>query len=221
MRCAILTAVSCVIAAGVARAEPLPGRFEADAGAHVMALISNSCEQSSDVVSCQGPLLFAGFQLGGRVQLGPWFALGLHFAGSSELGSQGVGSSETGAGIVILERSLWLWQLALQARFDPPIWPRGLWLGAEVGAAFAVDGVDGTDFAGQTQASLSFTRTALLLGVVLGYDIDIDGGFLVGVEARGQYLSLGTLPGPSFEFGDRNLAHLPYVSLGIHAGLRW
>jgi hypothetical protein len=221
MRSAILTAISCMIAAGVARAEPLPGDFEVVAGAHAMSLIADSCEHDGDTVTCQNVLLFAGFQLGGHIQLGPWFALGARFAGSTELGDQVTIASGPNGEFTSVERDLWLWQLALQARFDPPLWPRGLWIGAEIGMAFSVDDVDEINSSGRTTESLSLQQTLLLLAAVVGYDIPLGSGFFFGLELRGQYLSLHSLPGPREGFGERELQPFPYVSLGVHVGMRW
>jgi len=221
MRRALLTAISCTIVAGVARAEPLPGDFDVSAGAHAMSLIADSCEHDGDSVSCQSLLLFAGFQLGGHIQLGPWFALGARFAGSTELADQATVVSLPNGGFTSLERDLWLWQLALQARFDPPLWPSGLWLGAEIGTAFSVDDVEQINSSGQTTESLSLQQTSLLLAAVVGYDIPFGSGFLFGLELRGQYLSLQSLPGPREGFGERELQSFPYISLGVHLGMRW
>jgi hypothetical protein len=221
VRRALITAISCALAIGVARAEPLPGDYDVTAGAHAMWLIAETCEHDGDVVGCQLGLLFAGFQVGGHIQLGPWLALGLRFAGSIETeGSMTIASDANGA-IVSLDRDLWLWQLALQARFDPPLWPTGLWLGAEIGVAFSVDDVDVIDSSDQTTDSPALSQTVLLLAAVVGYDIALGDGFLLGFELRGQYLSLQNLPGPREGFGDRELQTFPYVSLGVHLGKRW
>jgi hypothetical protein len=218
---ALLAAISCVLAASVARAEPLPGDYEVVAGAHAMLLISNTCETDGDVSACQGGVLFGGFQLSGRIQLGAWFALGLRFAGSTEIDGTSTIESNAAGEIITLERDLWLWQLALQARFDPPAWPSGLWIGAEIGSAFSVDDVDEIDAAGETQSSHSLQQTLLLMAAVVGYDIALGGGFLFGLELRGQYLSLRSLPAPRQGAGTRELQPFPYVSLGVHFGVRW
>src|SRR5262245_61600438 len=142
VRRALMTAISCLAAAGIARAEPLPGKAEVSVGGHAMLLSTASCEEHGDVVECQGAYLFAGFEVAARLQLGAWFALGVRGAGSGELGDEGAGES-TADGFVLTQRSLWLWQLAVEARFDPPIWPSGLWIGADLGAAIGVDAVAG------------------------------------------------------------------------------
>jgi hypothetical protein len=218
---ALLAAVSYMLAASEARAEPLPGDYEVVAGAHAMLLISNTCETDGDVSACQGGVLFAGFQLSGRAQLGPWFALGLRFAGSPEIGGSSTTESNSAGEIITLERDLWLWQLALQARFDPPAWPSGLWIGAEIGTAFSVDDVDEIDAAGETLSSHSLQQTLLLMAAAVGYDIPLGEGFLFGLELRGQYLSLHSLPAPRAGTGNRELQPFPYVSLGAHFGVRW
>ncbi|HKU44489.1 MAG TPA: hypothetical protein VJR89_40290 [Polyangiales bacterium] len=214
MRLAILTAISCWAVLGVARAEPLPGSLQLDAGGHLMVLGAETCESDDDVVGCQLLSVFAGFELGARLQLGDWFALGLRAAGSTDLGSEELVSSDANGTILTAARSLWLWQLALEARFEPSIWPAGLWLGAAVGFALAVDSVSGAQQA-------SHTQTVPLAAAVVGWDFAIESGFLFGIDLRLMYLALTDLPRLGFNLGAIELEPFPYVALGAHGGYRW
>lgn len=209
MRRALLTAISCIALSGVARAEPLPGEVEVSGGGHFMVLASESCESSGDVVGCAGASTFAGFDLVARLQVAEWLALGVRAAGSSELGATGVGSS---AGQI--ERSLWLWQLAAEARFDPPLWPSGLWIGADIGAAFAVDSLSGIE-------SGSNVESGFLIGGLVGWDFELEHSLLFGIDARVLYVALPELPSPSSALGTRTLDPFPYIALGAHVGARW
>jgi hypothetical protein len=220
-RRAVLTAVSCMLAAGSARAEPLPGRFEILAGGHLMMLFSESCEQDGDLVACHGGFIFAGFELGGRAQLGPWFALGARIAGSSDLDASRQVSSTAAGGIVERERSTWLWQFALQARFDPPLWPTGLWIGAEIGAAVAFDSVDAVTEDQTGADEVAIEAGALLLAAVVGWDFSLAEGVLFGFDVRAQYITLRELPRLGEGFGRVELDPFPYIALGVHFGARF
>src|SRR5262245_50508347 len=128
--CGLVPVLALVGVTLVARAVALPGALQLGGGAHLMVLLAVGCTLAGDVQGCSQGAMFAGFDLAFHGQIAPWFALGLRGAGSGEFGQPSPG------------RSLWLWRISGEARFDPPIWPRGLWAAAELGAVIAVNSGD-------------------------------------------------------------------------------
>jgi hypothetical protein len=203
-------------AAGPCLAEPLPGRFEVSVGGHYLLHHTERCttDLDSDEKQCGEDWPFAGFDLSGHAQLGPWFALGARFSGSGYIDRETSNVSQPFS----LDRNLWLWSAALEARVDPPIWGRALWVGAELGAVVAV-------------ASTKFTTTKLLpsdrsvvgvlAGLAVGWDFWLEAPLLLGFEARLQAMTLEALkdaPSPPRRF---NVEFFPYISVGVHVGYRW
>jgi hypothetical protein len=205
-------------AANVASAEPLPGRFEATGGAHILVLGKDRCEADGDVVGCRGPWIFTGFELAAHTQVGPWLALGFRAAGSKDLdGSESFDSSDGST----TDRDTWLWRGSVEARFDPPIWPRGLWLSAEIGAALAVATAERLGPRDQVLAESSTSVVGFLGGAALGWDFSLYDGLILGFEARVQILTVEKLGTPRTVTGREPLGSFPYVSVGVHSGYRW
>lgn len=198
-------------------AEPLPGRFEAAGGAHILVLGQDRCDADGDVVGCSGPWLFAGFEAAAHAQVIPWLALGLRAAGSKDFGASDRFDSD---GLAI-ERGTWLWRGSLEARFDPPLWPRAIWLGAELGAVLAVATADKEGLRGNTIESSSTSTAGFLAGAAVGWDLSLYDGVPLGFAARLQLLTVGKLGTPPSASGQIELGSFPYASLGIHAGYRW
>lgn len=222
MQRVVLAAISCaLLMTSTVRAEPLRGKWEMTAGGHAMILAAEACEIDRDGERCKDATGFAGFDLGGNLQVVPWFAVGLRAGVSIELGTSG--SQVPGRDhLTTIQRQLLLWQFALLLRFDPSIFPRGLWFGAEIGTALAVNGINEVDGADNTLAEESSTTPALLLAAVAGYDIGLGDRYLLGFTFRGQYIGVSSLPGLSVEhFGERELKPFPYLALGVHMGVRW
>ena len=184
--------------------------FEFSGGGHLLVSPNHSCRRDGDVVDCTAPRLGAGFDVATQLRVLPWLALGLHGAGS-KLASNGF----------TLEQSEWLWRLALQARFEPPGWPRGLWLAFEAGAAFLVETYDGL-ISGVTPIHSSNTQRAPLLAAGAGWDWRWGSapGFLLGVEVRALWTLFGSRPyliAPEIT-GD-SLGSLVWISTGARLGI--
>lgn len=205
-------------AAAKASAEPLPGRFEATGGAHILVLGKRRCEADGDVVGCSGPWSFGGFELAAHTQFGPWLALGIRAAGSKDLDASEMFDSSDGS---VTDRNTWLWRGSVEARFDPPIWPRALWLSAEVGAALAVATAERLGARDQVLAASSTSAGGFLGGAALGWDFSLYDGLILGFEARVQVLTVEKLGTPPTVTGRTPLGSFPYVSLGLHSGYRW
>jgi hypothetical protein len=199
-------------------AEPLAGRFEATGGAHILVLGKDRCEADGDVVGCSGPWLFGGFDAAAHAQVIPWLALGLRVAGSRDFGAGDRFDSE---GLAV-SRDTWLWRGSIEARFDPPLWPRAIWIAAELGAVLAVATADTRGPRGNPIESSSSTSTVgILAGAAVGWDFSLYEGVMLGLEARLQVLTVEKLGTPPTVTGRIALGSFPYSSLGIHAGYRW
>jgi hypothetical protein len=213
----IATSVLAWAVASAAQAEPLPGRFEATGGAHVLVLGKSRCKADGDVVGCSGPWLFAGFDVAAHSQVIPWLALGLRLSGNKDFGDGTQVDSDTGT----LERDTWLWRGSVEARFDPPLWPRAIWIAAELGGVVAVATADRVGFQGNPSESSSTSAFGFLAGIGAGWDFSMYEGLLLGFEARLQVLTIERLGTPPTVTGRMDIGSFPYVSIGIHAGYRW
>lgn len=223
IRAAGMFVASIVLAWGSARpcsAEALPGRYEASAGGHYLLHHTLRCstDLGTDLEQCGEDWAFAGFDLAGRVQLGAWLALGAHFSGSAYIDRE---KSNIPEGEPFrLDRNLWLWSAAVEARFDPPIWPRALWLGAELGAVLAEASVD---IAKLKARGKDDERSVLgaLIGLAIGWDFWLHDPLLLGFEVRVQAMTLDALKDPPNPTRRFNLQVFPYLCIGVHAGYRW
>jgi hypothetical protein len=213
----IVTSVFAWVVASAAQAEPLPGRFEATGGAHVLVLGKRRCEADGDVVGCSGPWLFADLDAAAHAQVIPWLALGLRLAGGKDFGdgTQVDGDAST------RERDTWLWRGSVEARFDPPLWPRAIWIAAELGGVVAVATAETVSAQGNTIESSSTSTFGFLAGLGAGWDFSIYEGLLLGFEARLQVLTIEKLGTPPTVTGKIDIGSFPYVSIGLHAGYRW
>ncbi len=121
---------------------------------------------------------------------------------------------------VVRSSSALLWSAALEARFDPPIWPRALWLGAELGAVLAEASVETTNLKvrGKDDDRSVF---GALIGLAIGWDFWLHDPLLVGLEVRFQAMTLEALKDPSNPTRRFNVQVFPYISIGVHAGYRW
>jgi len=213
--CVLVASALALAKAPAARAEALPGSVDIFVGGHALVLAAESCERDGDVEACQVGRFFAGFQLGGHAQVVPWFALGLRLSGSADLdGSMTVGSEG------FEDRDAWLWRAAVRARFDPPLWPRALWLAAELGVAVAVEMID-RQIIDRIQ-STSGSSAGFLAGLAVGWELDVHEGFVLGVELQCQYVAIAPVTFAS-ERGtrDEEAPKFPYISVGLHGGYRW
>jgi hypothetical protein len=210
-------AASAALFASEVRAEALPGRFEANGGAHFLVLAAERCEHDGDVVACSGFWLFGGFELTGHFQLAPWISLGVRAAGSKDLdGSEAVFSDGD-----TTDRDLWLWRASFEVRFDPLLWPRGIWLGLELGAALAVDSAELRTLDDRFAAGASSNAVGVVAGVAAGWDFLIADHVVFGLEARGQFIALSKLDPPSIVSGRLTFDKFPWLSAGFHGGYRW
>lgn len=212
-------ALGWVIAAlsGSARAEALPGDADVNAGVHAIANPGRRSEAESDEVSVNDLVLLAGIEVAGQVQLTPWFSLGLRAAGSGEVGAGGPLLSSDGTG---LDRDLWFWRFSGQARFDPAIWPRGLWVGAELGAVVTVDSAVESENE-QVRISATNVDARFLAGAVVGWDFAMTEHWLLGVDLRMLLMLFADFAGPLPGTGKITLPQFPYISLSPHLGYRW
>jgi hypothetical protein len=226
------------LAADGARAEALPGRFEAVGGGHFMLLASKRCSNGAAIdlsgFACDAFPMFAGIDLALRAQLGPsWFSLAARAAGSRELNpesGQPYATCSTFASVCLpmhLDRGLWLVRGSIEARFDPPVWPRAFWIGLEVGAAVAIATGHYTDPRGLASSSgiksdpATRTQLGFLAGVGLGWDLQVSESVLVGVDLRAQMMLVSAAGSPSQNVLDVNLNGAPYFTLGAYAGYSW
>ena len=184
--------------------------FELSGGGHILVSPNDSCRRDGDVEGCTGPRLGAGFDVATQLRVLPWLGLGLHGAGSN-LASNGLG----------LEQREWLWRLALQARIEPPLWPRGLWLAFEAGAAFLVESYAGL-VAGVSPIRASNTQRAPLLAAGAGWDWQWGSapGFLLGVDVRALWTIFGNKPYLiSPEITGDTLSSLVWIATGARIGI--
>ena len=223
-RCARATwTASCAVVlvwlagARVARAESLSGDYDLYAGGHLMVLATEVCEQDSDLVSCSGQPFFAGFQLGGHIQLRPWFAVGARLSGTIEL--SGRSRSTLDGFIGTIDR--WIWRGLVRARFDPPLWPKALWIGAEVGAAIVADTFEVRDFGDAAQRRSTSSQAAFSAGLALGWDFVLHQNVIAGVELQAHMILLPPLAIVEGSLVERDQPSLPYVSAGAHVGYRF
>jgi hypothetical protein len=199
-----------------ARADALPGRFEVGAGANLFVLFAGRCVQGGDVVSCSTFWPFAGFELAFHTQANPWMSVGLRLAGGKDLDA----STEVFSGAEF-DRDLWLWRGSVEFRFDPPIWPRGIWIGGELGGAMFVDAAELRTVDDRFAGSASTRGYGFLAGLAVGWDFAIAEGFLFGTEVRAQYITAPKLEVPEIESDRVTLEEFPYVSLAVRGGYRW
>jgi hypothetical protein len=204
-------------AVGGARADALPGRFEVGAGGNVFALFGRRCEQEVDVVGCSDFWPFAGFEVAFHTQATSWMSVGLRAAGGKDLDRAKTPFSDGSQ----LDRDLWLWRGSAEFRFDPPIWPRGIWIAGELGAAMFVDAAEIRTADDRFAASASTHGFGVLAGVAVGWDFAIMEHVVFGTEARGQYISAPKLDAPEISNGRVTLEELPYVSLAVRGSYRW
>jgi hypothetical protein len=200
-----------------ARADALPGRFEVGAGASLFALFGSRCDQGGDVVSCSDFWPFAGFELAFHAQTLEWLSIGLRAAGGKDLDRAKQPFSDGSQ----LDRDLWLWRGSAEVRFDPPIWPRGLWIAGEVGAAMFVDAAELRTLDDRFASSSSSHGFGVLAGLAVGWDFAIAEGFLFGTELRAHYIAAPKLDAPDITDGRVILDDLPYVSLAVRGAYRW
>lgn len=202
--------------APAAHAEPLSGSLEVSAGAELLVLAATACEHAGDQVGCRSTTPFAGFTLAAHQQLAHLLALGVRLAGSTDLDATEHQNSDGRR----TDRDLWLWRVSLEARISPGVFPRGLWLGAELGAALLSDSVD--EYVGSAHSATDSRRHAsALLGAALGWDFPLAASLLFGITVRGQWLSFGSLQAPRADVGRLDLPAWPYCSLDLHVGYRW
>jgi hypothetical protein len=214
---------SLVLAWGITNpcsAESLPGRYEASVGGRYLLHHTLRCttDLDTDLESCGEDWPFAGFDLAGHMQLGAWFALGARIAGSAYIDREKSNIPESEP--FRLDRNLWLWSASLEARFDPLIWPRALWLGAELGAVLAETSVE---IAQLKVRGKDDDRSVLgaLVGLAVGWDFWLRDPVLLGLEIRIQAMTLEALKDPPNPTRRFNLQAFPYVSMGAHVGYRW
>jgi hypothetical protein len=212
-----LTVLLSLAAASRARAEALPGRFEVSVGANVFALVGRRCEQGGDVVSCSDFWPFAGFELAARDQVIAWLSVGVRAAGGKDLDGATMLSSDG----TELDRDLWLWRGSAEVRFDPPIWPRGIWFAGELGAAMFVDAVETRTVDDRFAGGSSSRGFGLLAGLAAGWDFPLTEHLVLGTEVRVQYIAAPKLDVPDTESERVTLEDFPYVSLAVRLAFRW
>jgi hypothetical protein len=217
MASVVVFVVASVAAASGARADALPGRFEAGAGANLFALVAERCEQGGDVVSCSGFWPFAGFELAFHTQANAWMSVGVRLAGAKDLD----GSTEVSSDGAELDRDLWLWRGSVEFRFDPPIWPRGIWIAGELGGAMFVDAAELRTVDDRFASSASTHGFGFLAGLAVGWDFALTEGFLFGTEVRAQYIAAPELGVPEIASERATLKDFPYVSLAVRGAYRW
>jgi hypothetical protein len=214
--CALIAgSVLTLCSAAPCAAETLPGRYEISVGGHYLLHHTERCttDFDTDEKQCGEDWPFVGFDLAGQVQLGAWFALGARISGSAYI------DREEPIGFFKVDRNLWLWSATLEARFDPPIWPRALWLGAELGAVLAMASIEVTNSKRQPDEERSVVGA--LAGIAVGWDFWLSAPVLLGVQARLQARTLDGLRDASNPTRQFNVQLFPYVSIGLHAGYRW
>ena len=213
------TIATCILAsiavAQDAHAEAAPGDFEVFAGAHAMALATDSCFRETNSRTCSDYTPYVGFQLGGQAQLVPWIALGLVVRGSSALDYNSIHTANGVAEPFEYER--WLWRGSLRARFDPLLWPEALWLAGELGFAHASEEFNRL----LSNQLLTGSEVGFLTGISAGWDIDLYQGFVVGFELQAQMLFIPAIDMPTIDGFERDNPMFPYLALGGHAGYRW
>jgi hypothetical protein len=191
---------------------------------HLQDLIGNvSRSENGRIQSARGLPVYWGLELSGHVHCTPWLGLGLRAVGGKMLTawsfSEASGTSSRAGDVQtqLLSDAQWLWRISAEARFDPPLWPRGLWFSLEAGAAFAVDTIDESD--GGVLRSRSATQAGPLVGLAVGWDLPLASALLLGFELRGQLLAFGShppllSPGRSAE----DFGTLPSAELGMRFG---
>jgi hypothetical protein len=157
---------------------------------HLLLSTSDSCTRNMDVIACQGGMLFAGLDLSAHWWPGELFAIGMRVSGSKDLDTAEGRSSD---GVTWDPEDQWLWRLAAEAKLDPPILPRGIWMGAEVGAALLRE-VREDMTVGSEVAEDTATRVAPLFGLGLGWDLWLGKSFTLTPELRFQIIWFGEPP---------------------------
>jgi hypothetical protein len=231
--------------ATTAHADPLPGRFEADGGAHFTMLGKERCTSGVKLdfsdERCELPL-FAGIDLGLRSQISDWFSLGLRAGASKELteeDGQPYVRCSLGAQLcrpASIERDLWLFEAALEARFDPPVWPRALSASLELGTGIVVASGHYSDamaaFVNRGHSSAwqvahasdppTRAKVGFLSGVAVGWDFWLSEPVMIGFDLRARMiLGISSLGNPWANELDINLIAAPWVIVGTHVGYRW
>jgi hypothetical protein len=200
-----------------AHAEALPGKFEVAAGGNVFALFGARCEEGGDVVSCSDFWPFAGFDLAFHIQATAWMSVGLRAAGGKDLDRAKMSFADGSE----LDRDLWLWRGSAEVRFDPPIWPRGIWFAVELGGALFVDAAELRTVDDRFAGGASSRGFGALAGLAAGWDFPITEHIVFGTELRVEYIVAPKLDVPQIESERLTLEDFPYVSLAVRVAYRW
>ncbi len=187
-------------------------------GTNLLVSSALVCRKEADVVACTTGSAFAGADFGARYAIVKWLALGARFAGDKSL-DRAKGVSEGGG---TSENTVRLWRLSAEATFSPSPLPRGLWVGAEIGAAFVVDGFKDFDGIRKVSSSDSTTQFAPLFGAAIGWNFFSEKVLSLGIALRTQMLLFSDDPpkrnadGSALVFGT-----FGYLELGLRLTYRF
>jgi hypothetical protein len=159
------------------------------AAAHLAGSPGDSCMQDGDQVGCSTLTPFAGADLTAQYWLVELLAIGARAAVSKDLDGSESDSSE---GIRWDPQDQWLWRVAAELRLDPPLLPRGLWAGAQVGLALLRESSEELD-GGQIREDAD-SRAAPLFGLALGWDFWLGRSVTLAPELRAEFISFGDPP---------------------------
>lgn len=169
------------------------------------------------MISCSEFWPFAGFELAARTQVIEWLSVGLRAAGGKDLDGSKMQSSDG----TELDRDLWLWRGSAEVRFDPPIWPSGLWFAGELGGAMFVDAVETRTVDDRFAGGSSSRGYGVLAGLAVGWDFGLAEHWVFGTEVRAQYIAAPELDVPVTESDRATLEDFPYISLAVRLAFRW
>lgn len=183
-------ALALCVRPAVASARPPERKLVIGLAAHLVANAGRSCQRDSDVVECRDLTPFAGADLTAQYWLTDFLALGARVAGSKDVeGSEGASSE----GATWDPEDQWLWRIAAELRFDPPILPLGLWIGAQAGLALLSESQESLDSSSRIREDAE-SRAAPLFGLTLGWDFWLGRSFTLAPELRAELISLGDPP---------------------------
>jgi hypothetical protein len=190
----VLAAIAAIWCAGAGVAHARPPERERDLvvglAVHLATAAGDSCQREGDSVGCQTFTPFAGADLTAQYWLLDFLGLGARVAGSKDLdGSEGASSE----GATWDPEDQWLWRVAAELRFDPPILPSGLWVGAQAGLALLSESQESLDGSSRIREDAE-SRAAPLFGLALGWDFWLGRSFTLAPELRAELISFGDPP---------------------------
>jgi len=193
-----LVAIACTAASSTSRAQERTQQFELAAGTHVLSIIG-SCAGYIGNSTCGLGRPFVGLDVSGHAPVTTWFSPGVRVAGSLGLGPliAAAPDSMSSAPVDVREARLlgsWLLRVSAEARFDPPVWPRGLWIALELGTAFAFDRFSASQLGRVKVSSGTFTQPGGFGGFALGWDFVPSSAWRIGLEVRSHLLIFGRQP---------------------------